>query len=180
MRRHSAVGLGVLVLGCGGSHTSPQTPVEARAPSPVSAPSASAAPTLAKASESAPATISTAKVHTEGQHYVLDGRAPAILSVGGTGELEIVLVARDGYHINDEFPYKLRTSVEPAGTVTFEKAEYARSEGSYTKTEARFKAKFAGARAGDSKIGCVMALSVCTTKECVTDKVQLEVPVTVR
>jgi hypothetical protein len=147
--------------------------------SPVAAPSASSAPALPKPSD-LPATISTAKAHTEGQHYVLDARAPASVSVGGAGVLEIVLLAKDGYHVNDEFPYKLRTAVEPAGNVTFEKAELTRAEGAYTKTEARFQARFAGAKAGDAKIGGVMALSVCTAKECITDKVQLEVPVTVR
>ncbi len=124
--------------------------------------------------------ISTAKAHTDGQHYALDAKAPGSVSVGGAGDLEIVLLAKDGYHINDQFPYKLRTAVEPAGAVTFEKPELTRTQGTYTKTEARFKARFAGAKAGDAKIGGVLAISVCTAKECVTDKVQLEVPVTVR
>jgi hypothetical protein len=198
MRHGYALAFAASLLGCGGSHTSPQSPGEAPrtvaansaattspAPStvpstPVTAPSASSAPAPAKTSDLPPTTISTAKAHTDGKHYALDARAPGSVSVGGTGELEIVLLAKDGYHINDEFPYKLRTEVEPAGTVTFEKAEYTRTQGSYTKTEARFKAKFAGAKTGDAKIGGVIALSVCTQKECVTDKVQLEVPITVR
>jgi hypothetical protein len=146
----------------------------------IAAPSATAAASVAKPSDSLPVAISTAKAHTEGQHYVLDAKAPAQVSVGGNGELEIVLLAKDGYHINDEFPYKLRTAAEPAGAVTFEKPELSRTQGSYTKTEARFKARFAGAKSGEAKIGGVMALSVCTAKECITDKVELEVPVTVR
>src|SRR5262249_28038222 len=100
--------------------------------------------------------------------------------VGGSGELEIVLVAKDGYHINDAYPYKLRTSAEPAGAVTFEKPELLRAQGTYTKTEARFKTKFVGAKPAEAKIGGLFALSVCTAKECVIEKIQLEVPVTVR
>ena len=111
---------------------------------------------------------------------MLDVRSPASVTVGGNGDLEIVLLAKDGYHVNDEFPYKLRTAAQPTGTITFEKAELTRAQGTYTKTEARFKARFAGAKAGDAKIGGVMALSVCTAKECIADKVELEVPVTVR
>jgi hypothetical protein len=194
------VGLAVWVLGCGGSHTSAQSPSEApaatsasaassaipTAPSapaaaPTAAPTASIAPALANKSNDMPAVaIATAKAHTEGQHYVLDAKAPANVSVGGNGELEIVLLAKDGYHINDEFPYKLRTAVEPVGAVTFEKPELTRTQGTYTKIEARFKARFSGAKTGEAKIGGVMALSVCTTKECVTDKIELQVPVTVR
>jgi hypothetical protein len=153
------------------------------APQPVS----SAAPTTAAASampsqppSNAPITIATSKAHTEGRHYVLDAKSPAGVTVGGSGALEIVLVAKDGYHINEEFPYKLRTAVDPAGVVSFEDAELARAKGTFTKTEARFSAKFAGAKAGDAKIGGTIAFSVCTAKECVVDKVQLEVPVTVR
>jgi hypothetical protein len=198
MRRHLAWGLAAWTLGCGGSHTSPQTPAAAPpaastnaatsiAPPPPAASSAAsaapivgAAPAAAKSSDSLPATISTAKAHADGQHYVLDAKAPANVSVGGNGELEIVLLAKDGYHINGEYPYKLRTAAEPSGAVTFEKAELGRAQGAYTKTEARFKAKFAGTKPGEAKIGGLMSLSVCTAKECVTDKVDLEVPVTVR
>jgi hypothetical protein len=194
MRRRFLSGLAAVALGCGGTHTSAQGPTEApSAPSASvassAAPAASASPIAAAAAPSAPApkpsepppvTIATSKAHSEGQHYVLDAKAPASVSVGGNGELEIVLLAKDGYHTNDEFPYKLRTAVEPAGAVTFEKPELTRTQGTYTKTEARFKARFAGGKAGDAKIGGVMALSVCTAKECVTDKVQLEVPITVR
>ena len=111
---------------------------------------------------------------------MLDVKAPASVTVGGSGELEIVLLAKDGYHVNNEFPYKFKTASEPAQAVTFEKLELTRTQGTYTKTEARFKARFAGAKAGEAKVGGLFALSVCTAKECVTDKVQLEVPVTVR
>jgi len=197
MRHRYAFGLAASLVACGGSHTSPQTPTEAAstvvpspppvaAPTPpasaspaVPAPSASAAPAALKTSD-LPATISTAKAHSEGQHYVLDVKAPASVTVGGSGELEIVLLAKDGYHVNNEFPYKFKTASEPAQAVTFEKLELTRTQGTYTKTEARFKARFAGAKAGDAKVGGLFALSVCTAKECVVDKIQLEVPVTVR
>jgi hypothetical protein len=89
-------------------------------------------------------------------------------------------VAKDGYHINDEFPYGLRTAAEPAGIVAFDAPQLSRARGTYTKTEARFEAGFAATRAGVAKIGGTMALSVCTKKECITDKIELEVPVTVR
>src|SRR5579859_6944937 len=130
--------------------------------------------------EDRPMEVVTAKAHADGNHYGLDVRAPGTVSVGGNGELEVVLLAKDGYHINDEFPYKLKTAAEPAGVVSFDKAELARGDGTYTKSEARFHARFAGARPGAAKIGGTIALSVCTKKECIVDKVALEVPVTVR
>jgi hypothetical protein len=124
--------------------------------------------------------VATAKVHSDGKHYALDAKAPGVVTVGGHGELEIVLVAKDGYHINDAYPYKLKPASNPSGIVTFDSAELPRSAGVYTKTEARFVAKFVGAGAGDAKIGGTMALSVCTKKECIVDKIELEVPIVVR
>ncbi|HEX9295793.1 MAG TPA: hypothetical protein VF881_08155 [Polyangiaceae bacterium] len=111
---------------------------------------------------------------------MLDAQAPATVSVGGAGELEVVLAAKDGYHVNEEFPYKFKTAADPGGVVSFEHPELTRAQGTYTKTEARFTARFQGARAGDAKIGGTLALSVCSAKECVTDRVQVEMPVTVR
>jgi hypothetical protein len=125
-------------------------------------------------------TVATAKAHADGKHYALDVSAPGTVVVGGTGALQVVLVAKDGYHINDEFPYKLQMSAEPRGVVAFETSELSRKDGTYTKTGAHFNAKFVGARGGVAKIGGTMALSVCTKKECVIDKIDVEVPVTVR
>ena len=190
------------VAGCGGQRTSTQTPVVAAAEArPAATSSASAAgprseagieatnkPPVASeatnkppgASDGLPVTVATAKAHTEGRHYTLDVKAPGSVNVGGHGSLEVVLLATDGYHINDEFPYGLKTTADPAGIVSFDAPQLSREQGTYTKTEARFEAKFTAARAGVAKIGGRMALSVCTKKECIVDKIEVEVPVTVR
>jgi len=124
--------------------------------------------------------VTIAKAHLDGKHYTLDARSPGNVSVGGHAEFEIALVAQDGYHINEEFPYKLKTNAEPAAVVSFDAPELLRSQGTYTKTEARFRARFSGAQAGAAKVGGTLALSVCTKKECVIDRIQIDVPVTVR
>jgi hypothetical protein len=124
--------------------------------------------------------VATAKAHTEGKHYTLDVTAPGTVAVGGAGAFQVTLAAKDGYHINDEFPYKLKASADPPGIVTFDVPELSRKDGKYTKTDARFELKFAGAHAGVARVGGMMALSVCTKKECIVDKIAIEVPVTVR
>ena len=110
---------------------------------------------------------------------MLDVKGPASVTVGGSGELEIVLLAKDGYHVNDEYPYKLKTEASPTSGNVREGRAHARP-GHLHEDRSKFKARFAGAKAGDAKIGGLFALSVCTAKECVADKVELEVPVTVR
>ena len=187
MRHRYAWVAWVVVAACGGQRTSPQVVVAA--PSEDAGASGTGSGTGTRTAGGAdaggvvaekPVEVITAKAHADGNHYGLDVKAPGTVSVGGKGELEVVLVAKDGYHINAEFPYKLKTAAGPSGIVAFDKSELARGEGSYTKTEARFHAAFAGARAGAAKIGGTLALSVCTSKECVTDRIVLEVPVTVR
>jgi hypothetical protein len=132
------------------------------------------------AAEALPLTVATAKAHADGKHYALDVTAPGTITVGGAGTFQVALVAKDGYHINDEYPYKLKPAAEPQGIVTFDVPELARKDGKYTKTDARFELKFTGARAGVAKVRGTMSLSVCTKKECIVDKIELEVPVTVR
>jgi hypothetical protein len=134
----------------------------------------------APATDSVPLTVATAKAHADGKHYALDVTAPGTVTVGGTGTFQVALVAKDGYHINDQYPYNLRPAADPQGIVTFDVPELARKDGKYTKTDARFELKFTGARAGVAKVRGTMSLSVCTKKECVVDKIELEVPVTVR
>ena len=71
-------------------------------------------------------------------------------------------------------------TADPEAIVTFEKKEFTRGDGTISKNEARFKVKFAAAKSGTAKVGGLLAFSVCTAKECVVDKVELTVPVTIR
>jgi len=120
------------------------------------------------------------KAHTDGNHYTLDARAPGSLVVGGTGEMEIILLAKDRYRINDKHPYRLVTTADPSGNVQFDQAELDRSKGEFTKTEARFKARFVGKKNGAAKVGGTLSLSVCGAKECVIENVELVVPVVIK
>jgi hypothetical protein len=189
MRLGVATGVALWVAGCGGGHTSTQVPptpalgATSESASADAGHAASAAETTADAGDkvsSLPITVATAKAHADGKHYALDVTAPGTITVGGAGAFQVTLVAKDGYHINDEFPYKLKAAADPQGIVTFDTPELARKDGKYTKTDARFELKFTGAHAGVAKIGGTMSVSVCTKKECVVDKIELEVPVTVR
>ena len=146
-----------------------QLPAESTAP-----PAATSSPTTL------PVSVTISKVHTDSQHYSLDARAPALISARGNGELELVLVAKDGYHLNDAYPYKLHLSSEPAESITFERADLTLEASTRTKTEARFIGRFSGAHEGAGKVIAAFAFSVCTKKECIIDKGELELPVRVK
>ena len=176
------------LIGCGGSHTPAQPPAGEPPPSSSTSrtstsqiPTESTAPPAATSSSTTlPVSVTISKVHTDGQHYSLDARAPALISAGGNGELELVLAAKDGYHLNDAYPYKLHLSSDPAESIAFERADLTLEASTRTKTEARFIGHFSGAHEGASKVIAAFAFSVCTKKECIIDKVQLELPVRVK
>jgi hypothetical protein len=193
MRLRPWLGIALAAFGCGAQRTSTQTPTEVAPDGGAS--TEARGETKADASENKPASqgterkdageglpisVATAKAHADGKHYALDVTSTGTVTVGGSGAFQIALAAKDGYHINDEFPYKLKTRSEPQSIVSFAVAELSRKDGAYTKTDARFEAKFTGAKAGVAKIGGTMSLSVCSKKECIVDKIELEVPVTVR
>jgi hypothetical protein len=199
MRLGVAIGVALLVAGCGAGRTSTQVPGGAREV-PGSDGGSSAATASAEkdagagtgtstgssgavdggGGSSLPVAVATAKAHTEGKHYALDVTAPGTIAVGGGGAFQVTLAAKDGYHINNDYPYKLKASADPDGIVTFEVPELSKKDGKYTKTVARFELKFTGARAGVARVGGTMELSVCSKKDCILDKIALEVPVTVR
>jgi hypothetical protein len=191
MRFGVAIVVALSAAGCGAGHTSTQVPAggasEVARADAATSPSATEKDAGASAVEkvdagatSLPITIATAKAHADGKHYSLDVTAPGTIAVGGAGAFHVALAAKDGYHINEEFPYKLKAAADPQGIVTFDVPELARKDGKYTKTEAQFDLKFVGAHAGVAKIGGTIAVSVCTKKECIVDRIELEVPVTVR
>jgi hypothetical protein len=160
-----------------GSAASVQAPPEA--PTASAQPAASTPPGSTESAKE-PFIVSTSKAHTDGKHYALDAKAPSAVKVGASGEVEIALEAKDGYHVNDKYPYKLVPAAEPADLLSFEKKELVRADATMSKGEAKFKVKFAALKSGTAKVGGLLAFSVCTAKECVVDKVELTVPVTIR
>jgi hypothetical protein len=186
---HGFLCLGLLPIACAGSPSSPK-PVTTASPTASAAAAAPLAPAAGAASPSAsasgastdslPVSITVSKAHTDGNHYALDAKAPGSITVGGTGEVEITLVAKDRHRINEKHPFKLVTTAEPAAVVHFERAEMDRSSGTFTKTEARFKARYSGTKSGSAKVGGTLSLSVCGAKECIVDNVEIVVPVVVK
>jgi hypothetical protein len=184
MRPHPAFAL--LTAGLAACASVTLAPASAPA-SPAAAPAAGSA-THAASNASAeggegsnePLSISSSKAHTEGKHYALDAKAPSSVKLGTSGEIEILLEAKDGYHTNDKYPFRLVPVADPETLLAFEKKELSRGDGSISKAEAKFKVKFAALKSGTAKVGGLLAFSVCTAKECVVDKVELTVPVTIR
>jgi hypothetical protein len=188
---HGLLVLGLLPTACAGSSSSPKPAAATPAPTPTASaaspvreatapPSPPGSASTPKGSDSLPASIAVSKAHADGNHYALDAKGPGLVSVGGDGEIEIVLSAKDHFFVSDKHPYKLATTVDPVGAVQFEQTELGRSKATFTKTEARWKARFKGTKSGAARVGGTLSFSVCKRQDCVVENVEIVVPVTIR
>ncbi|MCU0690906.1 MAG: hypothetical protein MUF54_05840 [Polyangiaceae bacterium] len=98
---------------------------------------------------------------------------------GEPGVVNVVLEAKNPYHINKQYPYKFAVN-ESAGGLTYPKKTVPRSDGIYTDTRAEIPVPFVAERAGEMNVGGVFSLSVCTEANCLMDKRPLEVAVSVK
>ncbi len=94
--------------------------------------------------------------------------------------MKITIASKGGYHINPQYPYKFKAAAPAAEGVTYPKPVLQRADGTFEETRGTFVVPFVAAKAGKATIGGVLHLSVCTTGNCVMDKVPLEVTVDIK
>ena len=93
---------------------------------------------------------------------------------GKPGAVTVVVAAGEGYHVNKEYPYKVKLDAAPAG-VSFP-SDTVRDVSRAEKT-ATMSVPFNADAAGSATISGTCSLSVCTETNCVIDKVPVSVTV---
>lgn len=97
------------------------------------------------------------------------------------GEVTASIKARDGFHINADYPMNFQPAGGDAG-VSFEKARYELKENvekagcagaAEEICELKAKIPFRAAGAGARKVAGVLAFSVCNPEQCLIEKVQV-------
>jgi hypothetical protein len=125
------------------------------------------------------ASAPAAGARTETDSFVVEGKATGAYAAGKEGAVEIVLTAKPGYHVNKEYPYKLKLADAPAG-VSFPKPVLGRADGTWEEKKGSFRVPFVAAKAGKYTVAGTFSLSVCSESNCLMDKVLVEVPVEVK
>lgn len=162
-------------------------------PKPDNAPAIPAATNAATATDNAPAVPITAaaavvtadgstKRTWSGDHFEVVVSAPACKAKAGC-TADIQLVAKPGYHINEEYPY--RFTAKPAGGVAFkgkESAEvFSKSAGDFTKasaSEAKLQIRFeADGSVKKIPVSGVFKMSVCSDASCQIETPALDVEI---
>lgn len=111
-----------------------------------------------------------ARVETE--TYVAYVRPAGEFTKDSEGTVEVVLEAKSDYHINEQYPYKV-TPRESDG-VKYAKEKFGREDGTFEATKAVIRVKFTPTRSGEVKVGGKFALSICSDKQCLMEKKDLE------
>lgn len=112
--------------------------------------------------------------------YVAEIKSVGTYAAGKEGVVEIVLTAKDPFHINDAYSYKFRTPDPAPEGVTYPKTLLTRADGRFDEKTARFRLPFVASKTGKYKIGGMLSLSVCSSASCLMEKIELDVDVDVK
>ena len=143
------------------SDTSPAAASAAAAPSAAPA----AAPTLSPAPE------------FHGEEFDVSIAPAGAYASGKPGVAQIVLVAKEGYHVNDKYPYKFKVVDSPG--IAYKALVYTKDDVAFEEKRATMKVEFTPDSAGNKTIGGNFAFSVCSAEHCLVEKRDLSLAVAV-
>ena len=121
----------------------------------------------------------TAKVIATGTKTVADTEAytlklatPAKVATGAKGSATLEIVPKKGWHLNDEFPYKL-TVTPPAGTKVAKPEQGKKDTVAFSRTSMKWAIDFQASSAGDKAFTGKVKFAVCTETSCDPKKEEL-------
>jgi hypothetical protein len=166
----SVVVLGALfALGC--NKETPPAAEEPRsasnAPAPQAAPSAAEASAAAAPAPSAAAPAGTPKVSDAGFDLSLEP-PKAALKAGQAGVVEVVLVAKAPFHVNDKYPIKLK--LKESSGLKFDSLTIGKDAVKLEPMRAVMPVSFTPESAGKHTVAGQLAFSVCTEDKCLMEK----------
>lgn len=134
-----------------------------------------AAPQPAPESERSASGAKRSRVDTD--TYDVELKIAGDCKVNQDAALVLTIVPKGDYHINTKYPIKFKL-VEPAPEgVRFPKPILKREDGAFEEKKGSFKVPFVATRAGKVTISGVLSTSVCSEKNCLMEKIDLEVEV---
>lgn len=139
-----------------------------------------------------PAATAAAPVHADAEPSEAQGAAPAAAratgegfdvnlapkgsyEVGKPGEAEIVLVAKDPFHVNEKYPYKFKLK-ESAG-LKFPSAVVGKDQVKLEAKRATLVVPFTPEKAGKHTVAGTFLFSVCTDDKCLIERQELSLDI---
>jgi hypothetical protein len=119
-------------------------------------------------------------------NFFVDTESAGRCAVGSTCTLRLKLVATGNFHVNEEYPYKFRADdaagVHFLGSDEAAKNVFSKAAGDWQSVDAKSGAmtvKFTPAGSGETRIGGVLKLSVCSGDVCQLEQSRITVPIAV-
>lgn len=139
------------------------------------APSTAAAP-MAEAAAPTEPTVTSPKIG-EANFSVWMQSVPK-LKAGQQGVVEVVLVPKEPFHTNENYPYKIKMSDPPAG-VSFPQAIVRKEGMSLSAQRGVMRVPFVASAPGEARIAGKFSFSVCSSDQCLIDSRDLAITVKV-
>lgn len=171
-----------LTVGC--SKEAPPAAEQSRTPvvaaSPIKEPPQAAAVGAAEPTPGAPVTTVAATGPAEpapqaaevsDATFALKIAAKGVAEVGKPAEAEIVLEAKEPFHVNDKYPYKFKLKEAPG--LTFPAALVGKEAVKLEKARATMRVPFTAQSAGRHSLSGQFSFSVCTDDKCLIEKREL-------
>lgn len=133
-----------------------------------------ASPAFADAKKDAPAPKKDA------QSYTVELKAKGPYKKGVEGKVELTLTPKAGFHVNPDYPAKLKLQDPAPEGITYPKKVLKKEDGKFEEKAASLEVPFVAANAGKAKVGGTFQFSVCSDKNCFMEKADLEVEVDVK
>jgi hypothetical protein len=130
------------------------------------------------ANEGAAAIAKGPKIDSD--NYLVELKSAGEYKVNQEGSVELTVTPKGDYHINEKYPIKFKlTDPAPEG-VKYPKGILKREDGTFSDKKGSLKVPFVGTRAGKATVSGVLSVSVCSEKNCLVEKLDLDLDVDVK
>ena len=112
------------------------------------------------------------KTVADTEAYTMKLATPAKVATGAKGSATLEIVPKKGWHLNDEFPYKL-TVTPPAGTKVAKPEQGKKDTVAFSRESMKWAIDFEASSAGDKAFTGKVKFAVCTETSCDPKKEEL-------
>lgn len=113
-----------------------------------------------------------ARTVADTESYTVKLASPAKVAVGAKGSATLEITPKKGWHLNDEFPYKL-TVAAPAGAKVAKPEQGKKDTVSFSHEKMKWAIDFEASAAGDKAFTGKVKFAVCTETSCDPKKEEL-------
>ncbi|WP_437311598.1 hypothetical protein [Sorangium sp. So ce388] len=133
-----------------------------------------------RAAEAPAAAPQGGKSKVEDAVYTLEMKPTGTYKAGQEGLVEVSLLSKGDYHINDKYPIKFKVAEAAAEGVSYPKPLLKREDGSFEENKGLLKVPFVAAKKGKTKVAGVLSFSICSAANCLMQKQELEAVIDVQ